>query len=168
MSVFDYSLEELHLEDGTFDYESSIRERLIKANEDLKHDQTPVELSHKQRVSFDAIVKAVDIEQDPQELRRVDSPDRPLVSPIVEEITTTQTSPQNETNAHEYTVPLNDTHPREGPTLTETVRAIQFHGMAPPPGSRWASSSGMSNPTNNGTPQEGMTMPNEVKMREKH
>lgn len=157
-SMRNSSLDELHLENGTFDYESSIRERLIKANEDLKHDSTPAELSHKQRVSFDAIVKAVDIVQDPQGSTNVVSMEKAPIVPILEETSTDATSPQNENNTHQYTVPLNDTQPREGPTLTETLRAIQFQGKMPT-GPRW--SSHVSHTTNGSSPEKGMTMSNQ-------
>lgn len=131
---------------------------MIKANEDLKHDATPAELLHKQRVSFDAIVKAVDIGQDSQESNNVVSSEKPPIASIVEETSTNATSPQNENNTHEYTVPLNDTQPRDGPTLTQTLRAMQFHGIQPT-GPRWAAP--MSHPTNGSSAERGMKMSNQ-------
>jgi hypothetical protein len=128
---------------------------LKKANEDLKQDETPAELRHKQRVSFDAVVKAVDIDQDQQELDNLNPITKPPISPVEEEVLPSETSPQNENSPHEYTVPLNDTKPREGPSLVEQLKAMQFHGV-PPIGERWSSIT--SNPTNASSSREGITI----------
>jgi hypothetical protein len=148
------NIDELHFDNGNnFDYDTAIQERLKKANEDFKQDDTPVELKHRQRVSFDAIVKAVDIVQDPQELDSTDLLAKQQVSPVVEEPSTSVTSPQNDNNPHEYTVPLNDTQPKEGPTLLQQLKAMQFHGI-PPFGERWSSIN--PNVTNSSTMREGI------------
>ncbi|CAF2411361.1 unnamed protein product [Rotaria sp. Silwood2] len=126
-------------DDGNgYDYSLIIQERLKKVNEEFEHDQTPAELKHRQRVSFDAIVKAVDIVQDPTELDHDDSLARTSVSPVPEEASTAITSPRSDTSTHEYTVPLNDTQPKEGLTLLQQIKALQFHNI-PPTNERWAS-----------------------------
>lgn len=132
--------EELHFDDGnTFDYETSIRDRLKKANEELDHDETPIELKHRQRVSFDAVVRAVDFGQNGQELDNSNPSDQSANLPIVEETESARTnSSQQEANPHEYTVPLNDTQPREGPSMLDKIKAVQFHG-ASPSGEHWSS-----------------------------
>jgi len=130
----------LHFDDGnTFDYETSIRDRLKKANEELEHDDTPVEIKHRQRVSFDAIVRAVDFGQNGQDLDNSNPSDQSANPPIIEENESARTSSsQQETNPLEYTVPLNDTQPRDGPSMLDKIKAVQFHG-ALPPGERWSS-----------------------------
>ena len=60
-------------EDHGYDYDLVIRERLRKANEEFEHDQTPAELKRPQRVSFDTVVKAVDIVQPSRENDTADS-----------------------------------------------------------------------------------------------
>ncbi|CAF0975606.1 unnamed protein product [Rotaria sp. Silwood1] len=130
---------DISYDDGNgYDYSIIIQERLKKANEEFEHDQTPAELKHRQRVSFDAVVKAVDIVQDPTELDHDNGLVRASVSPVPEELSTTITSPRSETSTHEYTVPLNDTQPREGLTLLQQIKALQFHNT-PPSDERWAS-----------------------------
>jgi hypothetical protein len=52
-------------------------------------------------------------------------------------------------------VPLNDTQPKEGPTLTDKIRAIQFHGGLPT-GERWSSIN--SNTTPNSSAREGINL----------
>ena len=134
---FDHFLDELHFNDGnSYDYETSIQDRLKKANEELQQDETPVELRHKQRVSFDSIVKAVDIEQEPQDVEPSNPIPRPPISPVEEEALPSSTSPQQDNAPHQYTVPLNDTQPKEGPTLLQQLKAMQFHGVQI--GERWA------------------------------
>lgn len=137
-----FYLEELHFDDGnTFDYETSIRDRLKKANEDLEHDDTPVELKHRQRVSFDQVVRAVDFGQDPQELENSNPPNVSVASPIAEEpVSNNTTQSQHENPAHQYTVPLNDIQPREGPSMLDKIKAVQFHG-ASPTSERWSTTS---------------------------
>ncbi|CAF0873620.1 unnamed protein product [Adineta ricciae] len=100
-------------DDAGADYFITIEERLKKANEEFQKDETPVELKHEPRIQFDAVVKAVDIvlESDDQ----VDS--------------SMDEAPSS--NTHEYTVPLNDTKPKEGLSLVEQIKAIQFHNMPP-------------------------------------
>lgn len=51
--------------------------------------------------------------------------------------TTNDSSSTNESGPHQYTVPLNDTQEREGPTLLQTIKAYQFHGVTPT-GERWS------------------------------
>jgi hypothetical protein len=94
-------------------------------------------LKHHQRVSFDVLVKAVDIIQDPNEHEITDPTVRPSVSPVAEESSTNLPSPRSDTSTHEYTVPLNDTQTKEGLSLLEQIKALQFHG-ANPIGERWA------------------------------
>jgi len=148
---FYFKIDELHFDNGnSFDYETAIQERLKKANEEFKHDETPVELKHSQRVSFDAIVKAVDIDQ---ELDNTDPLARPPISPVAEESSISVTSPQDENNPHEYTVPLNDTQPKEGPSLLQQLKAMQFHGVLPI-GERWSSTN--PNTTNGSSIREGI------------
>ncbi len=133
-------LDDLPFDEGnSYDYTTAIQERLKKANEELEHDQTPSELKHSQRVSFDAIVKAVDIIQDPNEHEHehIDPIVRPSISPVTEESNATINSPRSDTSTHEYTVPLNDTQPKEGLSLLEQIKALQFHGILPA-GERWA------------------------------
>ena len=128
---FDCIVDELHFDNGNnYDYEASIHERLKKANEELKQDETPVELKHKQRVSFDAIVKAVDIGQDSQDPDVSNPLTASTISPVEEEVSPSSTSPHVDGTPHQYTVPLNDTQPREGPTFLEQVKAMQFHGIS--------------------------------------
>jgi hypothetical protein len=126
-----------------YDYSIVIQERLKRANEEFEHDRTSSELKQRQRVSFDAVVKAVDIVQDPDEHEGTNSLIRPSVSPVAEESSTTITSPRSETSAHEYTVPLNDTQPKEGPSLLEQIKALQFHGTLPT-SQRWATTANSS------------------------
>jgi hypothetical protein len=85
-------------------------------------------LTHEQRVSFDAVVKAVDITREIEVDNNTDHSAAPSIEPVVEETSTNAISSQNESNPHEYTVPLNDTQPKEGPTLLEQIKAMQFHG----------------------------------------
>jgi hypothetical protein len=129
---------------------------LKKANEDLKQDETPAELRHKQRVSFDNVVKAVDIEQDSQDLNNPNPITKPPISPVEEEALPSSTSPQNDNNPHEYTVPLNDTQPKEGPTLLQQLKAMQFHGI-PMIGERWSPVTS-NPPTNSPSSREGITI----------
>ncbi|CAF1118070.1 unnamed protein product [Rotaria sordida] len=133
--------------DDGYDYNLIIQERLKKANEEFEHDQTPAELKHRQRVSFDAIVKAVDIIQDPTELDHDDDLVRRSIPPVLEESSTTITSPRSETSTHEYTVPLNDTQPKEGLTLLQQIKALQFHN-AQLINERWASTTDNENNDN--------------------
>lgn len=124
--------EDFHFEDPVaYDYQSVIQDRLKRANQELEHDETPSELKHHQRVSFDAVVRAVDIEHDSQEHETVDTPSRPTVPVVAEEPTSDASDSKQEPHPHQYTVPLNDTQAREGPTLLETLRARQFHGITP-------------------------------------
>ncbi|CAF0897049.1 unnamed protein product [Rotaria sordida] len=144
--------DEIHFDNGNnYDYETAIQERLKKANQEFEHDETPSELKHRQRVSFDAVVKAVDIIQDPQEHENTDSLAKPSASPVAEESSISATSPENENNSLEYTVPLNDTEPKEGPTLLQQLKAMQFHGV-PPTGERWSSTN--PNRTNSSSTRE--------------
>lgn len=122
-----------------------IQERLKKANAELEYDQTPSELKHRQRVSFDAVVKAVDIVQDSHEHENVNSTVRTCVSPVIEEPSTTITSPHDDKGTHEYTVPLNDTQPKQGLSLLEQIKALQFHSPLANE-ERWATTA---NNTNN-------------------
>lgn len=98
-------------------------------NEEFEHDQTPAELKHPPRVSFHSVVKAVDIVQDPEEHDNEDGAIQAMASPVTEESTTATTSPRSDTGSHEYTVPLNDTQPKEGLTLLQQIKALQFHNM---------------------------------------
>lgn len=125
---------------GEYDYPIAIQERLRRANADLEHDQTSSELRHPPRVSFDTIVKAVDIVRDPNEDDSITSPVSSRITPVPEESSDAATvgnSSRSENDAHEYTVPLNDIQPREGPSLTEQLKAAQFYGI-PPTNDRWA------------------------------
>ena len=125
-------------EDHGYDYDLVIRERLRKANEEFEHDQTPAELKRPQRVSFDTVVKAVDIVPQSRDNETTDA------SPVGGRstlMTINESSPQvanivNVTGRHEYTVPLNDIKPRQGPTLTEQLKALQFYGI-PLPDKSW-------------------------------
>ncbi|CAF3345152.1 unnamed protein product [Rotaria socialis] len=110
-----------------YDYNLIIQERLKKVNAEFEHDQTPVELKHSQRVSFDSVVKAVDIVQDPAELEHENGVIQPSISPVPEELPAIITSSRSDTSSHEYTVPLNDTQPRDGLTLLQQIKALQFH-----------------------------------------
>jgi hypothetical protein len=146
-------LDELHFDNGNgYDYEASIQDRLKRANEELKQDETPVELKHKQRVSFDSIVKAVDIEQDSQDVDNSNSITKPPISPVDEETLPSSTSPQNDSSPHQYTVPLNDVQPKEGPTLLQQLKALQFHGIQI--GERWSPA------TNDPSSREGISIEN--------
>ncbi|CAF0758736.1 unnamed protein product [Didymodactylos carnosus] len=105
-----------------YDYEAVIKDRLKKVNAEFEHDQTPAELNHRQRVSFDAVVKAVDIvhddaEEDGYEVQKGSS-------------VTDQEEDKN-TDSDLYTVPLNDTQPKSGPSLLQQLKAMQFHGALP-------------------------------------
>jgi hypothetical protein len=132
-------LDDFPFGDGTGeDYNVVIQDRLKKANEELKHDQTPAQSKHRQRVSFDTVVTAVDIVQDPAEYDNTNPLTRPVISSIIEEPSTDDTSSQSETSKHQYSVPLNDTQPREGPTLLQQLKAMQFHGVLPT-NERWGS-----------------------------
>ena len=132
-------LDEIHFDNGAgYDYETAIQDRLKRANEEFEHDATPAELKHRQRVSFDAVVKAVDIVQDPQEYTTTGAIPKPVVSPVHEEPPSSIGEVQDDTNRHQYTVPLNDTQPKEGPSLLQQLKAMQFHGI-PPTGDRWSS-----------------------------
>jgi hypothetical protein len=51
-----------------------------------------------------------------------------MIPPVAEEPTAINNSPTNDNDTHEYTVPLNDTHPKPGLTLLEQIKALQFHG----------------------------------------
>jgi hypothetical protein len=130
-----------------FDYTIAIQERLKKANEELEHDQTPSELKHSQRVSFDTVVKAVDIVQDPNEHENANTLIRQCVSPVSEEASAIVTSPRSDNSTHEYTVPLNDTQPKEGLTLLQHIKALQFHGTIPID-ERWATTANNVNKDN--------------------
>ncbi len=133
-----FIIDDIPFEDGNgYDYPLAIQERLKKANEELEHDQTPSELKHRQRVSFDTIVKAVDIIQDPNEHENIEPIVRPCVSPVTEELSNIVTSPRSDNNTHEYTVPLNDTQPKDGLTLLQQIKELQFHGTIPV-NERWA------------------------------
>ncbi|CAF1304234.1 unnamed protein product [Adineta ricciae] len=121
--------DELHFDNGSsIDYDISIQERLKRANEVFEHDKTPAELTHQQRVSFDSVVKAVQLVQDPEDGKITDSSDTQPISPVVEESTIHGADSQDENSPHEYTVPLNDTKPRDTPTLVEQIKAMQFYG----------------------------------------
>lgn len=105
-------------DNSVYEYTLAIQERLKRANEDFQRDETPVELNRCQRVSFDTIVKAVDIFQDSNERDNSSLLNRSL-----------QTSNQEESieivhNPHEYTLPLNDTQPKEGLSLLEKNKRI--------------------------------------------
>ncbi len=76
----------------------------------------------------------MDIIQDPIE---DDNVDKPPVLPNGDQPSTSSTSARNENTTHEYTVPLNDTKPKDGPTLIEQIKALQFHNT-PPTDERWA------------------------------
>ena len=129
---FILKLDELHFDGGnTYDYEVDIQERLKKANEEFEHDQTPAELKHRQRVSFDAVVKAVDIVQDPQEYGNGRALTDALISPVTEKSSSDAVNPRDDNDLQQYTVPLNDTTPKEGPTLLQQLKAMQFHGISP-------------------------------------
>ncbi|CAF4068938.1 unnamed protein product [Rotaria magnacalcarata] len=148
--------DEIHFDNGNnYDYEADIHERLKKANEEFEHDVTPAELKHRQRVSFDAMVKAVNIVQDPQEHASEDTLIKPSVSPVGEEPAASTTTSQNDDNPVAYTVPLNDTQPKEGPTLLQQLKAMQFHGVSPT-GDRWSSVN--SNKTNGSLPHQSITI----------
>lgn len=152
--IFFTDADEIHFDNGNnYDYESDIHERLKRANEELAHDQTPAELKHRQRVSFDAVVKAVDIVQDPQEHENSDSLVKPSVSPVAENVPDSAVNSQNDNNPVEYTVPLNDTEPREGPTLLQQLKALQFHGILPS-GDHWSSTN--ANRSNDSSAQQGI------------
>ena len=132
-----------------------------RANQDLQQDETPAQLRHNQRVSFDAIVKAVDINQDPQELENSNLLAKP---PVTGETSIDSTNPPIDNAAHEYTVPLNDTQPKQGPTLTEKIKDMQFHGI-PLTGERWLSTT--SHSMNDSVTGEGMII-GKHRMRETH
>ncbi|CAF0756559.1 unnamed protein product [Adineta steineri] len=152
----DPSDDELHFDDGNnFDYEVAIQERLKRANEEFQHDETPAELKHRQRVSFDSVVKAVDIVQEPEVDDNTNRVAKPPVSPVAEESAINATNSQKESNPHEYTVPLNDTQPKEGPTLLEQLKAMQFHG-GPPAGDRRQAAN--TKTTNDSSTREGIDL----------
>ena len=149
-----FRLDEIHFDNGAgYDYETAIQDRLKKANAEFEHDETPAELKHRQRVSFDAVVKAVDIVQDPQEYTDANSMPKQVISPVHEEPPTSLPEVHDETNPHQYTVPLNDTQPKEGPTLLQQLKAMQFHGVQPT-GERWSST--RSNGTNDAASPRGI------------
>lgn len=93
---------------------------------------------HPQRVSFDTVVKAVDIYQDPSEYSDTTPRATTHVPPISEEPTSEASETKDEGDRHQYTVPLNDTQPREGPTLLQQLKSVQFHGGALP-SDQWGS-----------------------------
>ena len=76
----------------------------------------------------------MDIVQDPQENEPTNPivPSRPV--PVPEEPVN---SSSTENGTHEYTVPLNDLQPKQGPSLTEQIKAAQFYGIFPG-NDRWA------------------------------
>ncbi|CAF4411624.1 unnamed protein product, partial [Adineta steineri] len=121
-----------------FDYFISIQERLKKANQEFQQDQTPIELNHHQRVSFDAIVKAVNIDQDPTDKSSVESAIQGS------SLSSDLTNSRNEDKAQEYTIPLNDTLPKEGPTLLEQIKALQFNNPSSTD-ERWATAANNDN-----------------------
>ncbi|CAF1409267.1 unnamed protein product [Adineta steineri] len=125
-------------EGADFDYFISIQERLKKANQEFQQDQTPIELNHHQRVSFDAIVKAVNIDQDPTDKSSVESAIQGSSS------SSDLTNSRNEDKAQEYTIPLNDTLPKEGPTLLEQIKALQFNNPSSTD-ERWATAASNDN-----------------------
>ena len=127
-----------------------------KANEEFELDKTSAELKHSQRVSFDVHVKAVDIVQDPEESDPDDLVDRTAISFVKEESSTNMNSPRSETSVHEYTVPLNDTQPKEGLTLLQQLKALQFHDT-PSINKRWAITTNNSNDQDS-LNQEGMKL----------
>ncbi len=150
--------DDLPYDDGSgSDYFVSIQERLKKANEEFQQDQTSVELKHPPRVSFDSIVKAVDIIQDPIE---DDNLDKPPVLPNVDQPSTTSTTTRSENSTHEYTVPLNDTQPKDGLTLVQQIKALQFHNT-PPTDERWAITSNNVN-NNSSANREGILFSREI------
>ena len=98
-----------------------------KVNEDFRDDQTPTELKHSQRIVFDPIVRAVDIVQDPDEHdHTVELFNQSSTSTFVEDPTAANRNATNST-PHQYTVPLNDTQPRQGLSLLEQLKAMQFN-----------------------------------------
>ena len=131
--------------DGSgYDYDIVIQERLRKANEEFQHDQTPLELKHPQSVSFDAVVKAVDIIQHPAEHEHGELFTQSFISTAGEVSSARTASPSNEPSTHEYTVPLNDTQPRQGPTLLQQLKAMQFYG-AQSTGDPWSNGANHAN-----------------------
>ena len=81
----------------------------------------------------------MDIVQDPADHTAIEPVPEATISPSAEVHSTKATvDSKTDTNPHQYTVPLNDTQPKEGPTLLEQLKAMQFHG-AMPVGERWSS-----------------------------
>ena len=111
-----------------------------RANAELEHDRTSSELRNPQRVSFDTVVKALDIVQDPSEHDSAIPVVPTRIAPLPEEpsdAANAENSSRTENGTHEYTVPLNDIQPREGLSLTEQLKAAQFYGVFPS-NDRWA------------------------------
>ena len=99
------------------------------------------------------LLKLLILNKIPQDVDNSNSITKPPISPVDEEPLISATSPQNDDSPHEYTVPLNDMTPKEGPTLVQQLKAMQFHGI-PPTGERWSSMS--SNPANASSSRKGM------------
>lgn len=131
--------------DGSgYDYDIVIQDRLKKANAEFQHDQTSIELKHPQSVSFDAVVRAVDIIQHPAEHEHTELFAQSFVSIVGETSSARTASSLNDSSTHEYTVPLNDTQPRQGPTLLQQLKAMQFYGT-PGPGDPWSNGANHAN-----------------------
>ena len=131
-NIFNHFLDDIPFDDGPgYDYNLVIQQRLKKANEEFRDDQTSTELKHSQRIAFDPIVKAVDIIQDPNEHdHTMELFNQASMSTLVEESPSTRGLHLSidDDATHEYTVPLNDTQPKQGPTLLEQLKAMQFYG----------------------------------------
>ncbi|UJR21241.1 hypothetical protein I4U23_024336 [Adineta vaga] len=137
-------------EDAGADYFITIQDRLKKANDEFRQDLSSTEAKVQPRVQFDTIVKAVDIFLEPTESN---DPEKLIDSSVNE---------QSPNNTHEYTVPLNDTQPKEGLSLVEQIKAIQFHNM-PPTDERWATTANNNNDEKLEAHEEDKTSPSTSK-----
>ncbi|CAF0921607.1 unnamed protein product [Didymodactylos carnosus] len=116
--------------DHNYDYDVVIKERLKKANAEFEHDQTPAELNHRQRVSFDAVVKAVDIIQDDD---REDESGMQIKRNVTdhEEDNDSDLGHQSDVKYDYIIFEFDLTQPKSGPTLLQQLKAMQFHGALP-------------------------------------
>ena len=104
------------------------------------------------------MVKAVDIIQHPAEHEHAELFTRSFVSSVGETSSGRTASPLNESSTHEYTVPLNDTQPRQGPTLLQQLKAMQFYG-APSPGDPWSNGANHANDSHSSIQSNGNEYP---------
>jgi len=126
-------------DNSAYEYALAIEERLKRANEEFQQDQTPIELNHRQRVSFDVNVKAIDIILDLSEQDNSDLLNQSLRTSIQEQPIEILPSPRSDNNStYEYILPLNDLQPKQGLSLLEKIKELQFHNYLIDEEQRWA------------------------------